>query len=332
MDTITIHQQAEHAIVALCTKDSRFFDIFLHDAFLYINTQGHNFTKQQYINNFVLSDNMRFIAQQLYPFNIEENYPLTSAEYLVHDHYISAGEEYHTTSQSRRIYHKHSDGTFQWLFGHTFPQSNIAWEIPHLIGTTVELCPLSYNDIDGLLHATDDSLWQWTLHGLYTRQDMENYVRSALRDHASGSAIPFVIKDRQTGDYIGSTRFGCIDRENNNAEIGWTWIKPSHQKSSVNTEIKYAMLEYAFEHLQFHRISIITDSRNTRSQKAIERIGAKKEGIIRSHLITHNNYIRDSISYSIIREEWETIKNHFHHKLFRENSSTPSISAGSITK
>jgi RimJ/RimL family protein N-acetyltransferase len=92
------------------------------------------------------------------------------------------------------------------------------------------------------------------------------------------------------------------------------------------------MLEYAFEHLQFHRISIITDSRNLRSQKAIERIGAKKEGIIRSHLITHNNYIRDSISYSIIREEWETIKNHFHHKLFRENSSTPSISAGSITK
>lgn len=318
MNTSSIHNKAEQATAALLRKDKHFFENFLHDSFLYVNTQGTPCTKQEYIKSFLLSDDTHFVTQCLYPLSSHSQHPVTTMDYIVHDHFLWKGEEYRSISRSKRIYLTNPDNTVQWFFGHTFTQDQTSWHIPHLLGDTIELCPLSFDDIDGLLGATDTSLWQWTLQALTTRKEMEEYIRAALRDHALGSAIPFAIKDRKTGEYIGSTRFGCIDREHKNAEIGWTWIKPSRQRSSVNTEIKYAMLNYGFEELQFHRISIITDSRNIRSQQAIERIGAKKEGIIRSHLITQDNYIRDSVSYSIIREEWDNIKNHFHRNLLRK--------------
>lgn len=318
MNTSSIHDKAEQATEALLRKDQDFFESFLHDSFLYINTQGTPFTKQEYIRSFLHSDNTRFITQHLHLLSGATQYPFTTMDYIVHDHFLWNGKEYRSKSRSKRIYLTNPDNSVQWFLGHTFSHDETAWHIPHLLCNTIELCPLSFDDIDGLLDAADDArLWHWTLQALTTRKEMEEYIRIALRDHALGLAIPFVIKNRKSGEYIGSTRFGCIDRENKNAEIGWTWIKPSYQRSSVNTEMKFAMLAYAFEELLFHRISIITDSRNIRSQKAIERIGAKKEGIIRSHLIAQDNGIRDSVSYSIIREEWEQNKNHFFQKLLR---------------
>ncbi len=114
--------------------------------------------------------------------------------------------------------------------------------------------------------------------------------------------------DQQSDKIVGSTRFLDISISHRHAEIGWTWLAPHVWRTRINTECKYLLLRHGFETLDLIRVQLKTDRRNLTSQQAIERIGGQKEGILRKHRIMPNGYIRDSVYYSILDEEWPLVK------------------------
>lgn len=133
-------------------------------------------------------------------------------------------------------------------------------------------------------------------------------LRTALDGLRAATVLPYAIEIAATGQVVGSTRFWKVDPLNRKAEIGHTWIAASWQRSYVNTESKYLMLEYAFEVLRCIRIQLQTDELNQRSRIAILRLGAKQEGIVRHERIMPDGRRRNSVRYSIIEEEWAGIK------------------------
>ena len=151
---------------------------------------------------------------------------------------------------------------------------------------------------------------------------MTAYVKSALEAREQGSAVPFATVSGVTGEVVGSTRFGNIERwawsaENpfkktdgspDAAEIGWTWLATSAQRTGINTAAKYLMLEHAFETWHVRRMTLKTDARNAQSRNAILRIGAQFDGILRAHVPASDGGIRDSAMFSILASEWESVK------------------------
>jgi RimJ/RimL family protein N-acetyltransferase len=120
--------------------------------------------------------------------------------------------------------------------------------------------------------------------------------------------VPFAIVLRASGRAVGSTRYIDIRRAHRGLEIGWTWIGREWQRTAVNSECKRLLLEHAFEVLGALRVQLKTDARNTRSQRAIERLGAKREGVLRAHMVLADGFVRDSVMYSVIAAEWPSVK------------------------
>lgn len=177
-----------------------------------------------------------------------------------------------------------------------------------LDGEFVRLEPLERSHIPALCAVgLDDDLWRWTQANIRTPQDMEAYVAEAIALREKGSALPFATVDRASGTVVGSTRYGNIELANRKVEIGWTWIGRPWQRSGVNTEAKLLMLTYAFETLGCHRVELKTDVLNERSRRAIERLGAKEEGVLRKHLVTSTGRVRDTVYYSILDSEWPEV-------------------------
>ena len=131
---------------------------------------------------------------------------------------------------------------------------------------------------------------------------------TSLPEKGEGQA--YAIRSNQTNEIIGGTGYWHIDQQNNKLEIGGSWVNPKFQRSSVNTETKYLMLTNAFEKLGCNRVAFSIDIRNTKSVKAIERIGATREGVLRSDMQMHDGTLRDSVIYSIIKSEWPDTKLH----------------------
>jgi RimJ/RimL family protein N-acetyltransferase len=141
-----------------------------------------------------------------------------------------------------------------------------------------------------------------------TIDDARTYVRTALDGQKEGITLPFVIFDRETGQIVGTTRYADISPEHRSLEIGWTWYHPSVWRSRVNTECKYLLLRHGFETLGTVRIQLKTDLRNERSQKAITRLGAVREGVLRNHRIMKDGYVRHTVMFSIMDSEWPDVK------------------------
>jgi RimJ/RimL family protein N-acetyltransferase len=155
----------------------------------------------------------------------------------------------------------------------------------------------------------DDNIWRWSPRApIRTPEDMQRYIESALQQQARGASLPFATIDRASGRAVGSTRFAEIDTENRRVEIGYTWIAPPWQRTPVNTEAKYLMFRHAFETWDCIRVELKTDSLNERSRNAILRIGAKQEGILRNHMLTHSGRLRHSVYFSVIASEWPAVK------------------------
>jgi N-acetyltransferase len=185
-----------------------------------------------------------------------------------------------------------------------------------LEGDHVRLEPLSRAHHEALCAiGLDEDLWRWTHSQIRTSEEMGAYLETALRYQAEGTALPFVTIDRRSGTIVGSTRYGNIDRGNHRVEIGWTWIGRNWQRTAVNTEAKYLMLRHAFETLGCIRVELKTDALNERSRKAILRIGAKEEGILRNHMITDSGRVRHTVYYSIIDSEWPVVRAGLEKKL-----------------
>ncbi|HVO22416.1 MAG TPA: GNAT family protein [Candidatus Margulisiibacteriota bacterium] len=164
----------------------------------------------------------------------------------------------------------------------------------------------------------DDNIWRWSPRAaIRTPDDMRRYIESALQQHSKGASLPFATIERASGRAVGSTRFAEIDVEHRRVEIGYTWIAPPWQRTAVNTEAKYLMMRHAFETWECIRVELKTDSLNERSRNAILRIGAKEEGVLRNHMLTHGGRLRHSVYFSVIAAEWPAVKASLEAKLAR---------------
>lgn len=172
----------------------------------------------------------------------------------------------------------------------------------------VTLMPIERAHIDSMTAAIDERIWTHLSVTLKTRDDVEAYIERAITARAQGESFMFAIIDNATGAVIGSTSFLNISEAHGHVEIGSTWLTPRVWRSSVNTSCKTLLLAYCFEELQLHRVQIKTDHLNTRSQQAIERLGATKEGVLRKHMVRKDGTVRDTVMYSIIAEEWPHVK------------------------
>ncbi len=178
-----------------------------------------------------------------------------------------------------------------------------------LRGQTVRLEPLTLAHIPGLATvAFDPDLWQWTTTQIATDDDLRAYVEDALALQRAGTALPFCIFSTETGEVIGSSRFGNYDPANRKVEIGWSWVGRRWQRTAANPEAKLLMLEYAFTELECLRVEFKTDALNARSRGALEKLGARQEGTLRSHMITSSGRRRDSVYFSILAEEWPEVR------------------------
>ncbi|MEP6920438.1 MAG: GNAT family N-acetyltransferase [bacterium] len=185
-----------------------------------------------------------------------------------------------------------------------------------LQGDHVRLEPLTLDHLDSLCEfGLDPELWRFTTTQLRNREDMREYVETALRAQQEGTALPFVTIDLESGQVIGCTRFANIDSHHRHMEIGWTWVGVPWHRTVVNTEAKYLMLRHAFDTCHCIRVEFKTDSINERSRRALLRIGAKQEGTFRNHMIVHDGRIRHTMYFSVIDSEWPEVKANFEVRL-----------------
>ena len=178
------------------------------------------------------------------------------------------------------------------------------------------LRPLSLSDVPALGEAASDgALWEKKTTTVPRPEGFEAYVQKALELQAAGLALPFATVVNDGDRIVGSTRYMNIDAANRRVEIGTTWIAKSWQRTFVNTHAKFLMLRHAFEVLGCNAVEIRTHSRNDQSRAAIERLGAKLDGILRQHMIMPDGDIRDTAVYSIVRDEWPAVKDSLARRL-----------------
>ncbi len=188
----------------------------------------------------------------------------------------------------------------------------------NLIGHFLRLEPLRFDHLNALCEVgLVDDLWHWTPTQVASKEAMKSYIEAALEEQSRGVSLPFVVIEKSSDKIVGSTRFGNIDVKNLRAEIGWTWINPQWQRTAINTEAKLLMLRHAFEIWKCIRVELKTDALNERSRKAILRLGAKQEGIFRQHIICQSGRLRDTVYFSILETEWQTVKENLLRKLGR---------------
>ena len=187
-----------------------------------------------------------------------------------------------------------------------------------LEGRHVRLEPLSLAFERSLVDAAGDGeLWNSTVTVVPAHDSMASYIQSALNAQARGSELPFVIIRKSPDQVVGTSRFYNIDSEHRRVEIGYTWLAASAQRTPVNTEAKLLLLTHAFERMRAIRVEFITDVLNQQSRRAILRLGAKEEGILRNHMIMPNGRYRDSVCFSIIEAEWPEVKAGLEAKLLQ---------------
>jgi RimJ/RimL family protein N-acetyltransferase len=186
-----------------------------------------------------------------------------------------------------------------------------------LEGTWARLEPLQMEHAEALHTAAQDpDTWRYVSTDASESPDaMRRWIATALAEQNAGYSLPFVIVRRADGAVVGSTRYLDIKPAHRGLEIGWTWLTPSARRTAINTECKYLLLGHAFERLGAIRVQLKTDRRNERSQRAIERLGAMREGVLRKHLIYDTGYQRDSVMYSITDDEWPAVKANLEAKL-----------------
>jgi RimJ/RimL family protein N-acetyltransferase len=195
-----------------------------------------------------------------------------------------------------------------------------------LEGRTVRLEPLCAEHAQGLYNrGRVQADWAYLPRGCFVDQaDTRHWIEEAL---TTPGHLPFAIVDANNDKVVGSTRYLTIRPEHRSLEIGWTWLGQEWQRTAVNTEVKLLLLTHAFEQLGCVRVEFKTDARNERSQRALLRIGAKREGVMRNHMIVQNNYLRDSVYFSVIDAEWPNVKALLESLATHATPATPTTTA-----
>nr|WP_299070932.1 GNAT family protein [uncultured Allomuricauda sp.] len=188
-----------------------------------------------------------------------------------------------------------------------------------LEGNLVKLIPMEISHkSDVLAAASDGNLWELWYTSVPSPDTVGDYIANALMEQQEKRSLPFVILDKTSGKVVGTTRFMRADAQNRRVEIGSTWYAKSVQRTGVNTECKYLLLKHAFETLKTVAVEFRTHFHNHPSRNAILRLGAKQEGIIRNHRIDKNGNLRDTVLFSILNNEWPTVKTSLEFKTNRK--------------
>ena len=187
-----------------------------------------------------------------------------------------------------------------------------------LEGRGIRLEPLSAQHHDALVAASADGrLWELWFTAVPPRDGMSRYIEAALQGQRDGHMLPWVVRELASNEIIGSTRYHDVVPAIDRVEIGYTWYAQSRQRTAVNTTCKLLLLAHAFDSLGCKVVGLRTDNFNFRSQRAIEGIGAKKDGVIRHHAARKDGTVRDTVIYSILAGEWPDVRRHLDLRLAR---------------
>jgi RimJ/RimL family protein N-acetyltransferase len=173
----------------------------------------------------------------------------------------------------------------------------------------VALRPFSRAEGQRLLeYALDPAVWTYFVYRVGSAAEFATYLDDIELQQRNGARHTYVVVDKQTGAAVGSSAYGNISRTDSRIEIGWTWLASAYLGSAINANAKFLLLSYAFEHLDMQRVEFKTDVLNLRARTALKKIGATEEGVLRSHTLMPGGRRRDTIYYSILRNEWPTLK------------------------
>jgi len=187
-----------------------------------------------------------------------------------------------------------------------------------LQGHGVRLEPLGHEHREALAAAAaDGQLWELWFTSVPEPAQTGSYIDVALAGQQAGHMLPWAVRELTSGAIVGSTRYHDIILDADRVEIGWTWYAQSRQRSHINTACKLLLLAHAFDSLQCKVVGLRTDNFNFRSQRAIEALGAKKDGVIRHHWPRRNGTVRDTVMYSIVAAEWPDVRRHLELRLKR---------------
>ena len=175
------------------------------------------------------------------------------------------------------------------------------------------------HDVELAAAAADGRLWELWFTAVPAPEDVASYVATALRGQQDGHMLPWIVRDIASGDVIGATRYHDIVPALDRVEIGYTWYSQSRQRTHVNTTCKLLLLGHAFDTLGCKVVGLRTDNFNFRSQRAIEGLGAKKDGVLRHHALRRDGSVRDSVMYSILLSEWPDVRRHLELRLARHS-------------
>jgi RimJ/RimL family protein N-acetyltransferase len=194
-----------------------------------------------------------------------------------------------------------------------------AWVKPlDLSDRGIRLVPLQLQHEAGLrAAAADGELWNLRVTSVPRPEETRKYIEDALRMYDEGKRLAFAVTDAATGEVLGSSSYHDILPEVKRLEIGYTWYAKSRQRSALNTTCKLMLMQHAFEVLGANVVGWRTDNFNYASQRAIERLGARKDGVIRGHALRRDGTIRDTVMYSLTAGEWPEVKAHLLHQLTR---------------
>lgn len=191
-----------------------------------------------------------------------------------------------------------------------------------LEGHGVRLEPLSPEHEAGLkAAAADGSLWELFFTGVPGPDQAAKYIADALEGQEKGEMLPWAVRDLKSNQIVGSTRYHDIIATADRVEIGYTWYAQRCQRTHINTACKLLLFTHGFERVGCKVVGLRTDNFNFRSQKAIEALGAKKDGVIRHHWPRRDGSIRDTVMYSVLRDEWPSVKKHLELRLKRNEAN-----------
>ena len=173
----------------------------------------------------------------------------------------------------------------------------------------VLLRPLLMEDFEQLADLTNDqSMWTYFTSDLSDKAVLRDWIADAILQKENKTRLPFAVIDKASRKIVGSTSFGNISYRDKRIEIGWTWLGKEYQGKGINNQVKYLMISYCFEILDFERVEFKTDVLNKPARKALSRIGMTEEGVLRSHTLMTHDRRRDTIFYSVLKSEWNALK------------------------
>jgi N-acetyltransferase len=191
-----------------------------------------------------------------------------------------------------------------------------------LEGHGVRLEPLSLEHEKGLIEAAKDGrLWELFFTSVPQPEQAKKYIEDALKGQQQGDMLPWAVRDLKSNAIVGSTRYHDIISAADRVEIGYTWYAQRCQRSHVNTACKLLLFSFAFEKIDCRVVGLRTDNFNFRSQRAIEALGAKKDGVIRHHWPRRDGSVRDTVMYSVLADEWPSVRKHLELRLKRNEAN-----------